>query len=1244
MSAPSSHGTPACPDREVLAAFALGRLGHPHERAVFDHLEGCPACQATLDAVGHRHDELLAKLDARHGEVSFPQLDPSRLAVIGSVIGRLVPQSPPRSPAGDDRASGGLPPTARPRVSATASPPPVSGERGTPKWPLSRLRWPAALAAVGLVVVLTTVPGPPRRHSKSSHFWPPSEEPSPMTKSKRKQQFRVERLEDRFAPAVVGDVWDRSSDWTPGTTPGSTAGNPDAGVTVGGAWQYESVPLSGSLGTSFNPWYTQPPSKLTWDASWFGGAGVWSSGNDTRPAIFRAGILTGLDDAAEPNGRRVPIVRWMNQTGQDITVDVSGSLTQSWVDKGTPFDPDNHAPFEFVMMLQNADGTKSLLKMETREFLERDVPISVSIPALQIPAGASIFYTYRYQGASRPGYISLNDDNLSITLKAFGAKPLATADTAATNKNRSVNIDVLANDQWDPRKLPRVEIVSGPTDGGAVVVQRDQSINYTPSGNFTGQSTFQYRVYDDASDGSKNFSDVRTVTVTVRNPTYLYVNAATGDDANAGTSPSAALKTFDGARLKVRSLPHPLTQAVEVIFADGTYALSQTLNFTAQDSGTADNPVTYRGSTNAVISGGKTLTGLTWADAPGMTGVKRAYVGDQVGDFHTLFVNGTRAVRAREPDVGFYTIVWADPDTTHANNRTNSFMFGDTDVSGYGDTTIGNGSPDILSTWTNLQDVEIVNLSQWNAARMKIQSVDAANRVVRVQGAITAGSADYLGDYGMNKTTGYGDGTARYYVENVLQGLDTAGEWYFDRVNKYLYYKPLTGEFTGNTANVPFAVPVLNQLLTMTDTANVLFNGFTFAHTDWDMPASGKTWETYRTPLNQVSSEAAIFLNHTSHVGFSNGRVIGTGFYGIQTTVDATYTTVVNETFADNGNGGILIGLNPDSYIDFASTSTNENERLGGSVAAYDRIALNQFYGNNKVWAGGAAIQTTRLGYSQFTGNTISNTPYAGIAVGWFDGDPYAQGHNLIAWNTITNPMKFLYDGAGIYVIGHQPDTVVIGNTITGAVYTANHLYRGGSGTAGPVNAGLVGIYADESSRGMRIVGNTIASVNQGIFLHNARDIVVESNIIADAQHMAFKIGLDPNALRSAYTKGIGQASSGTVWIASNVIAWTKPLLDPDVKVKLYYHYTNVPVLPYAFDSNVYSFGPLTEAANFDPDYSLTKHQTTILGGGKHDLNSEVTTSPLFVDPTTNNYRILVSAQALVKRKGFTADWLFEEV
>jgi len=83
-------------------------------------------------------------------------------------------------------------------------------------------------------------------------------------------------LSPQIDPALVGPngywgtfAWNRSSDWTPGTTPGSTAGNPDDDAKGNAAWRYGYV--TGGDGVSgAHPWYAQPETLLVWDDNWFG--------------------------------------------------------------------------------------------------------------------------------------------------------------------------------------------------------------------------------------------------------------------------------------------------------------------------------------------------------------------------------------------------------------------------------------------------------------------------------------------------------------------------------------------------------------------------------------------------------------------------------------------------------------------------------------------------------------------------------------------------------------------------------------------------------------------------------------------------------------------------------------------------------------------------------------------------------------------------------------------------------------
>lgn len=89
--------------------------------------------------------------------------------------------------------------------------------------------------------------------------------------------------------------------------------------------------------------------------------------------------------------------------------------------------------------------------------------------------------------------------------------PVATNDTATTNEDEAVSVNVLANDadaNGDALSVRQVD-VSSPAHGTAVV-NPDSTITYTPTGNYSGPDSFTYRAWDGLLT-----SDLATVNVTV---------------------------------------------------------------------------------------------------------------------------------------------------------------------------------------------------------------------------------------------------------------------------------------------------------------------------------------------------------------------------------------------------------------------------------------------------------------------------------------------------------------------------------------------------------------------------------------------------------------------------------------------------------------------------------------------------------------------------------------------------------
>jgi hypothetical protein len=109
-------------------------------------------------------------------------------------------------------------------------------------------------------------------------------------------------------------------------------------------------------------------------------------------------------------------------------------------------------------------------------------------------------------------------DAVSSVLPDENTPPVANDDTATTNQNQAVTVDVLANDtDVDEDVLNLDSFDSTSTEGGTITRDdngtsadtSDDQLTYTPAMGFTGTDTFEYTV----SDGTA--TDMAMVTVTV---------------------------------------------------------------------------------------------------------------------------------------------------------------------------------------------------------------------------------------------------------------------------------------------------------------------------------------------------------------------------------------------------------------------------------------------------------------------------------------------------------------------------------------------------------------------------------------------------------------------------------------------------------------------------------------------------------------------------------------------------------
>ncbi|HPQ82011.1 MAG TPA: hypothetical protein PLZ86_09900, partial [bacterium] len=267
--------------------------------------------------------------------------------------------------------------------------------------------------------------------------------------------------------------------------------------------------------------------------------------------------------------------------------------------------------------------------------------------------------------------------------------------------------------------------------------------------------------------------------------------------------------------------------SVNVNIRGGTYRLGAPLSFTADDSGAEDAEVVYRAAPGetVVISGAESVTGWTLHDAG--LGIWKAEVATETLP-RQLYVNGTRAVRARTPDYPNY--------------------YYPTDTGYYYEYIIGL-DPQIPPTWQNPTAVEAVTVTQWKMMRCPVAEVVADRDVI-------------MQDYCWKNVNVFPEPwnfQLLSWWENAYEFLDEAGEWYLEPATRTLYYIPREGEDM-TTAEVE--LPVLETLLSGAGDVSrpisyIGFENLSFMHATWTGPGDSDGYALDQSGFILVGSDHA---------------------------------------------------------------------------------------------------------------------------------------------------------------------------------------------------------------------------------------------------------------------------------------------------------------------------------------------------------------------------------------------------
>jgi Right handed beta helix region len=544
-----------------------------------------------------------------------------------------------------------------------------------------------------------------------------------------------------------------------------------------------------------------------------------------------------------------------------------------------------------------------------------------------------------------------------------------------------------------------------------------------------------------------------------RVPLVLHV-AASGDDANPGTSVTSALASPTGARDRIRALraARSLDGPVQVMLHEGTYELPETFILEPRDSGSAEAPVIYAAAEGALVvwSGGARLTSWTKDDIEGGTDRWSCPLpsDDRASSptFRSIWIGSRRATWAGDPAPGNFLRIDAFPEGEPHGDWTKgqrAFIYKEADA----------------PIWERVEPgAEVVTFTRWVDTHLRIESIDRSSRTVRFASPNVFELA--RGDL--------------YRIEGALGLLDAPNEWCV-----------ADGRLVVMTQDEPrdVVIPRLTTIMRLTGqpesgafVEHVEFRGIRFEHARWWFDSSSTlSWpskDVIGFVQAAVGAPGAIVADGARQVVFDRCAIAHVEAYGIELGRACVGNVIRRSTIEDLGAGGIKLG---ETALREAPLVARENVvedctiRNGGLIH-------HQAIG---VWIGQSP--GNRLSH-----NLISDFNYSGISIGWTWGyGPSLAIGNVVEFNEVRNlgvragnSEPPLGDMAGIYTLGTQTD----GTAHT--VIRDNYFHD----IAGRTIAW--GIYFDEGSTGVVAERNLVVRTTHGSFhQHYGRDNIVRNNL-----------------------------------------------------------------------------------------------------------------------------------------------------
>ena len=470
-------------------------------------------------------------------------------------------------------------------------------------------------------------------------------------------------------------------------------------------------------------------------------------------------------------------------------------------------------------------------------------------------------------------------------------------------------------------------------------------------------------------------------------------------------------------------------------------------------------------------------------------------------------------------------------------------------------TTFPYAPGDVKPSWANAADAEIHLWPAAGACRAYKQ-ITRLDKVDEQAHTLTIGGPECITQLGI------GD---RYFAENLLEELDSPGEWYLDRRSGMLYYWPKQPLRKGEVT-----APVTGRLVQFEGDqaqgqtlSHVRFAGLTFTQTDYTPDdgcvgyMEGSNGVIYlRGALNCVVEDCRFVSNGKAAVAFQGGRG----------------NTVSGNDISNGAEGGILL-------LDSAANTVSDNHihHLG---AVYKHVA--------GVVVRGPGAQDNLLAH-----NLVHDITRWGL------GLMKTGTGNVVEYNEMYNTSLETYDTGGIHA--YQDDRQF--NCNTTIRYNLVHDGVGYSSLMGLPMFDSRGIYIDGFSSGYTITHNVCYrnSASGGVFVQGGHDIRMSNNIlVGNGGPQYLHTNFMQNGANNEFTRNI--------------------LCTSDARVALMWIYKGGEKVT-RFDRNLYSH----PARDICYPVARDLEAWQALGGDAHSVVAD----PMFANPQADDYSLKPDSPAL---------------